>query len=50
MLAGRPRTVTDGATYFHTRSVRPDWSRRMTRTAAIGHHLFYRSGTRVAGG
>ena len=23
MLAGRPRTVTDGATYFHTRSVRP---------------------------
>ena len=33
MLAGRPRTVTDGATYFHTRSVRPDWSRRFTRTA-----------------
>ncbi len=51
MLAGRPRTVTKGATYFHTRSIRPDWSRRMTRTAEIGHHMFYRSGgTRVAGG
>jgi spore germination cell wall hydrolase CwlJ-like protein len=48
MLAGRPRTLTDGATYFHTRSVRPDWSRRFTRTAAIGHHLFYRNGTQVA--
>ena len=48
MLAGRPRTVTDGATYFHTRSVKPGWARKMTRTNAIGHHLFYRSGVRVA--
>ncbi|HRO11180.1 cell wall hydrolase [Amaricoccus sp.] len=48
MLAGRARTVTDGATYFHTRSVRPSWSSRMVRTASIGHHLFYRSGTEVA--
>jgi spore germination cell wall hydrolase CwlJ-like protein len=48
MLDGRPRALTDGATYFHTRAVRPDWSRRFTRTAAIGHHLFYRAGTRVA--
>jgi spore germination cell wall hydrolase CwlJ-like protein len=50
MLAGRPRTLTDGATYFHTRSVKPSWARKMTRTNAIGHHLFYRAGTRVAGG
>ena len=48
MLEGRARTLTDGATYFHTRSVRPGWSRRMVRTATIGHHLFYRSGTQVA--
>ena len=48
MLAGRARTVTDGATYFHTRSVRPSWSRRFARTAAIGHHYFYRPSTRVA--
>lgn len=50
MLAGRERTLTDGALYFHTRSVRPDWSRRFTRTTTIGHHMFYRPATRVAGG
>ena len=48
MLAGRPRTVTDGAIYFHARGVRPGWARKMTRTSAIGHHYFYRPATRVA--
>jgi spore germination cell wall hydrolase CwlJ-like protein len=48
MLAGRPRTVTDGATHFHARYVRPDWASRFVRTAAIGQHLFYRQGSRVA--
>ena len=48
MLAGRARTVTDGATYFHTRAVRPAWAPRMTRTATIGHHIFYRAPSRVA--
>ncbi len=48
MLNGQARTVTEGATYFHTRAIRPSWSYRMTRTASIGHHLFYRSGTQVA--
>lgn len=42
MLAGRDRTITAGATHFHTRAVRPGWAGRMTRTATIGHHLFYR--------
>lgn len=42
MLAGRARTVTSGAQYFHTRAVRPRWAGQMTRTAQIGHHLFYR--------
>jgi spore germination cell wall hydrolase CwlJ-like protein len=50
MLAGRARTLTDGATYFHTRAVRPNWSRQFTRTTTIGAHLFYRNGTQVAGG
>jgi hypothetical protein len=48
MLAGQPRIVADGATYFHTRSVRPSWARKMTRTTAIGHHYFYRPATQVA--
>ncbi|WBU65020.1 cell wall hydrolase [Paracoccus aerodenitrificans] len=47
-LAGAARTLTDGATYFHTTQVRPSWSRRFTRTTQIGSHIFYRNGRRVA--
>jgi spore germination cell wall hydrolase CwlJ-like protein len=42
MLDGAPRLLTEGATSFHTRSVRPSWSRRYIQTASIGAHLFYR--------
>ena len=42
MLNGAPRGLTGGATYFHTNGVRPRWSKRFERTAAIGDHLFYR--------
>jgi spore germination cell wall hydrolase CwlJ-like protein len=42
MLDGAPRVLTDGATHFHTRGVKPSWSKRFARTAAIGAHLFYR--------
>lgn len=50
MMAGRERSVTNGATYFHTTSIRPSWSRRMERTTSIGHHMFYRSPTLIASG
>lgn len=42
MLDGAPRVLTDGATHFHTRAVKPSWSKRFPRTTAIGAHLFYR--------
>jgi spore germination cell wall hydrolase CwlJ-like protein len=42
MLDGAPRLLTDGATHFHTRSVKPGWSRRYAHTTTIGAHLFYR--------
>lgn len=42
MLDGAPRVLTDGATHFHTRGVRPSWSKRFAKTAAIGAHFFYR--------
>ena len=42
--------VTNGAIYFHTRAIRPGWSRRMARTTTIGHHIFYRAPIQVAGG
>ena len=42
MLDGAPRRLTDGATFFHTHTVRPGWARRYERTAKIGAHTFYR--------
>jgi spore germination cell wall hydrolase CwlJ-like protein len=42
MLDGAPRTLTFGATHFHTRAVSPNWSHTFERTASIGAHLFYK--------
>ncbi len=42
MLDGAPRTLSGGATYYHTTAVRPKWSRKFQRTARHGVHLFYR--------
>ncbi|PWE33875.1 cell wall hydrolase [Maritimibacter sp. 55A14] len=48
VLDGVPRTLTGGATYYHTKAVSPRWARRFTRTATIGVHYFYRDPTRVS--
>jgi len=48
LMDGAPRTLTDGATHYHTRAVSPSWARRYPRTAAIGSHLFYRQSYRTA--
>lgn len=42
-LDGAPRTLTDGAIYFHTHRVNPRWNRQLTQTAQIGSHIFYRA-------
>jgi spore germination cell wall hydrolase CwlJ-like protein len=42
MLDGAPRALTGGATFFHATWSRPNWG-DVTRTAAIGGHLFYRA-------
>lgn len=47
MLDGRDRELTDGATYFHADGANPRWARRMTQTAEIGTHVFYRAPTRL---
>jgi N-acetylmuramoyl-L-alanine amidase len=39
-LSGAVRDPTNKATYFHERSIRPDWSRGMRRVAAVGRHVF----------
>jgi len=48
MMDGAPRVLTSGATYYHTKAVRPKWSRVFARTATIGFHHFYRSPDRLA--
>ncbi len=40
-LSGAPRELTEGATYYHTKAVSPNWSRKFARTATIGVHHFY---------
>lgn len=44
LIDGAPRTLTDGATHYHTRAVNPRWARVFPRTATIGSHYFYRQG------
>lgn len=48
MIDGAPRQLTEGATYFHTPSVRPSWARRFELTAKIGRHIFYRAPIQTA--
>jgi hypothetical protein len=48
MLDGAPRRLTEGATHYHTKSVRPSWSEVYERTATIGYHHFYRQPERYA--
>ncbi len=31
-----------GATFYHAKSVRPEWSSKFKRVASIGQHIFYR--------
>lgn len=42
ILDGKVPALTDGATHYHTTAVNPRWSRKYTRTAKIGVHIFYR--------
>lgn len=48
MLDGAPRGLTEGATHYHTKAVRPSWARKFPRTASIGVHHFYRQPVRTA--
>ena len=48
MVNGGDRSLTKGATHYHTRQVRPKWARTYPRTASIGFHHFYRQSYRVS--
>lgn len=47
-LDGRSQEMTSGATHYHTKAVRPSWSRVYKETARIGVHIFYRHNYRTA--
>lgn len=47
LLSGAPRELTEGATHFHSTSVRPTWATRFHRTARYGSHIFYREPVRL---
>lgn len=42
VLSGGHVDKTHGALFFHARYVRPRWSKKLQKTAAIGNHIFYR--------
>lgn len=42
VLSGGFVDRTHGALFFHANYVRPRWSKRLQKTAAIGNHIFYR--------
>jgi spore germination cell wall hydrolase CwlJ-like protein len=42
VLSGQYADETDGALFFHNKTVRPSWSRKLEKTAVIGAHIFYR--------
>ena len=48
MLEGRPRVLTGNATHYHTTAVSPRWSKRLTETARIGDHIFYKIPTKLS--
>lgn len=48
LIDGADRTLTDGATHYHTTAVNPSWARVFPRTASYGVHRFYRQPTRTA--
>lgn len=48
MVNGAPRRLTDGATHYHTKAVRPNWARKFPRTTTIGVHHFYRHPAEIA--
>ena len=35
-------SLTNGALYYHAKSVNPDWAKKLVRTGIIGDHKFYR--------
>ena len=42
LLVNPPRDPTNGALFYHSKSISLPWKRTRVRTARIGNHIFYR--------
>ena len=42
ITSGQSKDFTNGATYFHTPAVNPNWSRKFRRVYTNGQHYFYK--------
>lgn len=42
VISGKSKDFTNGATYFHTPAVSPNWSRKFRRVYTNGQHYFYK--------
>ncbi len=42
LLVDPPRDPTNGALFYHSKSIPVPWTRTRVRTARIGNHIFYR--------
>ena len=42
VVAGTLPDNTGGATHYHTKAINPSWAAKMTKTATIGDHIFYK--------
>jgi len=41
-LARKLKDVTNGATHYHAKNIRPKWAKKLRKVATIGSHVFYR--------
>lgn len=42
LLTGKITDITDHATHFHTKKVKPNWSYKLQRTGVVQNHIFYK--------
>jgi N-acetylmuramoyl-L-alanine amidase len=43
VMLGEVWDFTQGALYFHERSIKPSWTKKMRVTAVVGRHVYYRA-------
>jgi spore germination cell wall hydrolase CwlJ-like protein len=48
LYGGTARVLTDGATFYHAKTVTPSWITQMKKTSEIGRHIFYKIEKRIA--